>query len=49
MNITPAELIIKLEETQIEITENNRDKVNKIRSDIYNQLKILNKRGLAEN
>lgn len=43
-----AELIIKLEETQVEITNANREKINKIRTDIYNQLRILNKRGLAE-
>jgi hypothetical protein len=43
-----AELIIKLEETQVEITDKNRTLVNSKREDIYNQLKILNKRGLAE-
>jgi len=42
-----AELIIKLEETQVEITNANRKKVNKVRTKIYNQLKILNQRGLA--
>jgi len=43
-----AGLIIKLEETQVEITDKNREMINKKREDIYNQLKILNKRGLAE-
>ena len=43
-----AELIIKLEETQVEITNANREAINKVRTDIYNQLKILNQRGLAE-
>ncbi len=43
-----AELIIRIGETQKEITNENREEINKIRTDIYNQLKILNKRGLAE-
>lgn len=43
-----AELIIKLEETQVEINNANREGINKVRTDIYNQLKILNQRGLAE-
>ena len=43
-----AKLIIKLEETNIEITNSNREEINRIRTEIYNQLKILNKRGLAE-
>ena len=43
-----AGLIIKLEETQVEINNANREEINKVRTDIYNQLKILNQRGLAE-
>lgn len=43
-----AELIISLGETQKEITTENRDAIHDIRTNIYNQLKILNKRGLAE-
>jgi len=43
-----AKLIIKLEETQVEITNVNRESINKARTDIYKQLKILNQRGLAE-
>lgn len=43
-----AELIIKLEESQKEITNANRTEVDTFRQNIYDQLRVLNKRGLAE-
>jgi LAGLIDADG endonuclease len=43
-----AELIIQLEKTNVRITNENRFSINEIRENIYNKLKILNKRGLAE-
>ena len=43
-----ARLLMKLEESQIEITNKNREEIDSKRTEIYNQMRILNKRGLAE-
>jgi hypothetical protein len=43
-----AKLLIELESTHIPTTDANRDSIDKARTDIFNKLRILNKRGLAE-